>query len=372
MNKILYERIGKAASYKEVVAILEEYDDNILRDLIDSHPFYATETSPLLDVVRYLSDRGLIKLTTQETADEAASNATTVVAYNLHPYKDSRELLRMGYWPSILVTPYHIYLHATHTDEELEELAELDIHTIEPIDRVIRWEFSPIGIVREEAVANANGLQLSFIAPDMIYKSGRPKTDMSMFRNSNSNVVKKEEIRDSKWQEWKVIAVTRYASGMQRSLFYIEGEKVQQYCGTFYYHEPESTTFLAYKTVLRSFNKTTAIEDLLKELPSSPLTEEARGLLEWMNKYYPDVRRHINGELPHDLRYTTASGISYYDGDLLYASEDNLDQILCKVAASAGYDIVILEAMVGSFQVVTEVLDVRSRHDSFLSLLYTY
>lgn len=322
-----------------------------------------------------LDEYSSIKPATQETADEATAKGISVVAYNPHQYKDCRPLLRMGYWPIVDVTPYYIYLYATHTDEELEELVEVDIRLVEDIDRIIstvEWEFSPIGIIRDNAIANADGLRLRFMAPDLVYKSGRPRTDMSTFRNANSNVVKKDEIKQGVWREWKIVPITRYAAGMSRSLFYDDSKDARQWCGTFYYYEEESTTYLAYKKELRSFNKTTATEDLLDMLPNSPLAVEARKILRRLDRYHPEVRRHISGELPRDLRYTTASGISYYDGGVIYAAEDKLDQILCKLAAEAGYDIVILEALAGSFQVVAEVLDVRSRHDSFLSLLYTY
>ena len=57
----------------------------------------------------------------------------------------------------------------------------------------------------------------------------------------------------------------------------------------------------------------------------------------------------------------------YFD---LYGLEDVWDQPLCVGASKAGYDIVVLENMVGKYQVVTEVLDTRSREDSFSSLLY--
>lgn len=95
-----------------------------------------------------------------------------------------------------------------------------------------------------------------------------------------------------------------------------------------------------------------------------------------MNPYdVTSLLQHIDGKIPRDLRVRRGTIEYYGDDDLewdLYAAEDYLDQPLCSMAAKAGYDIVILENMVGSFQVVTEVLDVRSRKDSFLSLIYTY
>lgn len=50
--------------------------------------------------------------------------------------------------------------------------------------------------------------------------------------------------------------------------------------------------------------------------------------------------------------------------------EDFLDQYLCKTAREAGYDVVLLEGIPGSHQVVAEVLDARLRIDSFDALVY--
>jgi hypothetical protein len=44
---------------------------------------------------------------------------------------------------------------------------------------------------------------------------------------------------------------------------------------------------------------------------------------------------------------------------------------LCKAAASLGYDIIILTHMIGSHQVVTEVLDTREDSSKYLWYLDT-
>ena len=54
----------------------------------------------------------------------------------------------------------------------------------------------------------------------------------------------------------------------------------------------------------------------------------------------------------------------------MYATEDFLDQYLCELAHTAGYDVVLLEGIPGYHQVVAEVLDVRPRVDSFDALVY--
>lgn len=75
---------------------------------------------------------------------------------------------------------------------------------------------------------------------------------------------------------------------------------------------------------------------------------------------------------PYDKEYSGLDQTPRYAGEYLdlYAREDDWDQILCVGAAQAGFDIVVLTSMVGMFQVVTEVLDTRSREESFFSLLY--
>jgi hypothetical protein len=102
-----------------------------------------------------------------------------------------------------------------------------------------------------------------------------------------------------------------------------------------------------------------------------------------------DIGKHLRGELPADLLMTPLEyrkligkkpksstlklpDVPRYIGrDLeLYAQEDDLDQPICIFAKKRNIDILILTHMVGSSQVVTEILDTRDRTDSFKSLLY--
>ncbi len=55
----------------------------------------------------------------------------------------------------------------------------------------------------------------------------------------------------------------------------------------------------------------------------------------------------------------------------LYAAEDDLDQHLCNLGKLCNIDVIILTDMVGSHQIVTEVLDTRPRNVSFGSLKYS-
>lgn len=376
----LLDRLRSLTTPEQVTSVLYPVSkDDALLYLRQNAVGLPIGRDPLTLLIDYAASKGWISLATQETADRATASGKTVIAYNPHLHQDCRQLLRMGYYPDSDMaddTGYSIYLYVTYTDTQLASLPKsmgID-NSVRRLQGVLTWKFSPIGITRDEAVATANGLRLSFVAPDLLYKSGRPKTDMAIFRNTNSNRVPKSDIVRRKvtirGDDWSVIPVTRYAAGMHRTLYY--GEYDKSFCGTFYYYEPESSTFLAYKKAFRSFNKTTAVEALLDVLPDTPVMNRSRNGIAYVQKMSPELRRHINGELPRNLRYTTEDGVTYYNSSELYAAEDPLDQVLCLLAQEAGYDIVVLENMVGSFQVVTEVLDVRSRYDSFLSLVYTY
>ena len=76
---------------------------------------------------------------------------------------------------------------------------------------------------------------------------------MSLFRSPISRTISRAELVGNKvtidGEVWSVIPVTRYAAGMSKGLYW--DERPQDICGTFYYHEPESTTYLAYKTEMR-------------------------------------------------------------------------------------------------------------------------
>jgi len=148
--------------------------------------------------------------------------------------------------------------------------------------------------------------------------------------------------------------------------------------GLFYYSEPESTTFLSYRRSFTAFNKTDAAMKLLEEREDKNLSSVLKIILEENALKKERIFRHIKGELPEGLRFfwSEAEKLVAFGGGIqnfksekkvylgasalnLYAYEDPLDQPLCKLASKLGYDIVILTHMVGSNQVVTEVMDTR-------------
>jgi hypothetical protein len=263
------------------------------------------------------------------------------------------------------------------------------------LTKQMRWKYSTLQQHKTNAIETADSLPLLLQAPDMLYKgSKRPITDMSLFRSSISlrtsspipqgNLVTTITLRNAKVN---VIPVTRYAAGMSKGLYY--NNRPANICGTFYYHEPESTTLLSFNTYRVYKNKHEACQDL--DPSYARLFTKYTGIKSGQSVYYD----YFNGYLPGDLMMTPNEAFAAYkeDSDIwdkemvdalpqvkhmagtylgLYAFEDKLDQPICLAAKKLGIDVVVLTHMVGRFQVVTEVLDTRSIEDTFASLVYTF
>lgn len=262
-----------------------------------------------------------------------------------------------------------------------------------------KWIFNKLSLQIQNATKFGRSYELTLYAPNYVYKSQRPKTDMSLFRGAGSRVTSIASIGTVEilldGEEWSILPVTRYAAGMSRSLFFNDDTE-EKYCGTFYYLEPESKTLLAHKTVKSFFNKTAAMMELDPEWMDK---EEAQQFLE--QNY--NIRDHISGKLPADLMMTPLEYFNHnrskntkdpyfwrrlnemnhedvaslpqkkeYIGEVtrMYAVEDEFDQRICELGSSKGIDVIILTHMVGSHQVVTEILDTRDRTDSFKSLVF--
>ncbi len=255
------------------------------------------------------------------------------------------------------------------------------------------WYYNTLEGHKRNGIEKAISIPLMYIAPELVYKrSKRPKTDMSLFRGPLSLTATKDQVSihdiktfmgtiDINGDTWNTIPVTRYAEGMSKGLY--NEESTKEFCGTFYYNEPESLTYLTFRTYRIYFNKTDALDKLGQEFNTEYIN------LDFVD---PTLRDHMNGVLPVNLMMTpseytnykmTKSKLyrpinnnppeikTYVGGHLnLYALEDPLDQDLCTTAAEYGIDIVILTNMVGSNQIVTEVLDTRSRMISFSNLVY--
>ncbi|CAH6419551.1 Hypothetical protein POVR2_LOCUS55 [uncultured virus] len=238
------------------------------------------------------------------------------------------------------------------------------------------WSYNSIKTYKDMGERAGLALPLLLYAPSFVYKTMRPKTDMSLFRTPQSITIRRSYIKDMQvvlsGETWHVLPVTRYAMGMKKGLYYNE-TRPDDVKGTFYYYEPESTTYLGYKKKLTAFNKTTACIAL-----GIPNTE---------NYDLTEILKHSDGVYPRDLMLTAKQANEIvpspiYSDDLdprphyagsylyLYGAEDAWDQPLAIEASKQGYDIVVLESMVGRYQVVTEVLDTRDQATSFSMLLY--
>ena len=328
--------------------------------------------------------------------DSLVAEAKDAYIYPVTYVYNVRKMIQYGLWPTTMIRsgPFtQDWLNGIdlHTIEFWH--GSDDIKLLENISDTLRWEYKTLETLKREAIENANGMMLRMYAPELVYRvSNRPRTDMSLFRSPISYRIYRDQIVNNtislNGEEWNVIPVTRYSKGMKRGLFFEKGESdTQEHCGTFYYHDEGSTTLLAYKTYLKTFNKTDAMKKLGEDLPKDDSGDK------WVRFSRKGIKKHINGTYPRNLILTPEKALWFredYDSDTeseglqnvsfgkhyagnylqLYAAEDYLDQPLCLAAKENDIDIIILENMIGSFQIVTEILDTRSREESFRSLVY--
>lgn len=345
-----------------------------------------------MDSIRYIrSEEDVMKL-----SDECTALGKDIILDNIKSEVDVSIMMRYGLFPTNNFSVYNI--DRLTMDEKSFRFWHPRRNRLEIIDQKFQhsttWYYNTIENHKQNGIQKAISFPLIHIAPHLVYKkSKRPKTDMNIFRSPVSITMDKDNIINGQininGDIWNVIPVTRYSQGMSKGLYYNEKNETN-YCGTFYYYEEESTTYLAYKTSGTYFNKTDALIKLGKEFNEDRI-----------DRLQPILRMHMNGILPENLmmtpleyaqfqlqkygipkdKYTrdllnesgTLPAIPYYVGDKfnLYAAEDDIDQDLCEAAKEHNIDVIILTHMVGSHQVVTEVLDSRTRIDSFRSLIYT-
>ena len=178
-------------------------------------------------------------------------------------------------------------------------------------------------------------------------------------------------------------------------------QSMSNICGTFYFYEPESTNLLDLGKYLIAANKIHAIHLLTGN--TDPLTSQtSRALLR-----YPFYRNNmmVKGRFTPDpseyqtalnfisrVLQTEADVITYqlpktddnepvnslfqtktkYIGFKYYGKTDYLDQSICVLAREKGYNTVILQREIGERRVVTEILDTRSRAESYKNICTGY
>lgn len=224
--------------------------------------------------------------------------------------------------------------------------------------------------------------------PELLYKqSQRPINDMLTYRLPESLTMKDFKLIPEK-DQWKLIRITRYSSSQMSSHFYDN----YRGCGTFYYVEKESTTCLSYRTFRKEKTKYLLLRQLLRELGKDEDKANKYFNEDIYVRYLEDketdenkYKRYENNK-SNFLKDSMNSFIILYSKDPerilkgrtkiddelsnLYAQEDDFDASLCKYANMLNVDVLIMTHMIGRYNVVEEVYDVRSRVDSFRSLVF--
>jgi hypothetical protein len=173
------------------------------------------------------------------------------------------------------------------------------------------------------------------------------------------------------------IPITRYSEGTGQGAYYKEGEEEKEYCGTFYYWEPDSHIYLLMGKSLYFPNKIAAllhfdpnnvelaivIDNFVNSRKFSGIIPDRAEIIRLLT-----TEERVTSKLyPFDNFFQMSDE---YIGNLFYALEDPLDQPLCLAARKAGYDTIILSRMPAQRRIVTELLDTRNRDDSLHNLAW--
>lgn len=343
----------------------------------------------------------------EKLLDECVAASTDLVLTNIICHVDATIMMYNGLFP---------FDEPTQVDVDMLRMDKESFEFWHPLDAYHRykdtttWYYKTIESHRKNGIQKCISLPLMYVAPDLVYKqSKRPKTSMNIFRSPSSVVVDKATIvkipSESllsrvtiEGETFNIIPVSRYGAGMSKGLYHDLYENDPQLTstlkGTFYYYEPESSTFLTFNTYRIYFNKTDAAIKLDQEI-GGYYTKDYRKI---ENK---SLAMHMSGELPEDLKLTprqlvniygktpkqyipsywrstdeiVAPEIPHYIGlnplSKIYGYEDELDNDIYDMGEELGIDILILTHMTGAYQVVTEIYDIREREVSFRNLVYT-
>jgi hypothetical protein len=235
------------------------------------------------------------------------------------------------------------------------------------------WVYHTLNKYIQDGIKEAISLPLLLFTPQLVYReSNRPRTDMALFLPLHQST---NEAVD------KYIPVTRYAAGMSAGLY--NKPTTEQFCGTFYYSEPESATGLMYQKSRTFLNKYEAVKaldtkgqyrHLLYKLSTNIVfmafikDELPEGLMMTPEQF---MKLNYQFGLGWPSSTTNLKQTPHYMGSQLglYTLEDILDQPLCLLGKQHGLHIIKLRRMVGFYNLVEEVLDCRDRAVSFASLI---
>lgn len=261
------------------------------------------------------------------------------------------------------------------------------------LENVPKFVYSSIDHIKAKAEVSPDSFLLLLFAPHLVYKeSKRAMTTMRQFFDPAPRYISRKEMSDN---PNTYIRVTRYARGMSRGLFFNDDdddeEEKQAYCGTFYYQEPGSNVVLKYNNPLKAIDKAEAGLELASILSAGSLSDSnnmkiAEDLLKLSNRLRITFllgveRKFMLTPVEYNKFHPSPAAMDYFKDSLqlereyyaiqhysYYARQDELDQKICVVARALGYDVVLLTHMIGSRQIVYEVMDTRSREESFANL----
>lgn len=249
------------------------------------------------------------------------------------------------------------------------------------------------------------GFNPEFVNEILFYKSGRPKLDMTKYldyfkinpkhyefpilvkyKNPNYFIC---NVNDGLYNNG-YIPIIRYQKGMGGYLTTGGKYEEEKFCGTFYYYEPDSPYFLYGKTILVTWNKITACFDIGidfetiyekiysvmktriditendEEIPANPNNIGFKVKGQTPEEQWKEV---IKGYQLKDINYLGLEDNLLHISPL-YAAEDALDQLLCLETKKKNIDLVIIKYMTGSTRIVSEVLDSRTRRESFSNIWF--
>jgi len=374
-HKIALDELSKHFSIRPfLIEANEETPPHVkkLIDVIDMHPFKESD-KPVSEIFRM--DELVSKYGWEYNPDWYTVHD---MIFKLDWYT-VRHMIYNGFFPIFLgnekSTQNQIFIESLffrrHNPDTLAYwlwLVSLEITLAD----ITGFKWSNMSALQANAETSPYSFELILFAPHLVYKeSRRAKTSMSKFVIPGKSIT-----IYNKPNENEFIPVTRYAEGMSKGLYYKRDNDTNQYCGTFYYFEPESTTFLRVdpKRVLKAIDKVDAAQKL--GLPKHIYTSYRVAYLEqdlliskreweatWTKPYYNSTYYKGKNIAEDEVFY------SAYKQNV-YAIQDGLDQDICNAARKHGYDVIILEKMVGSRQIVTEVLDTRPREESFANLRF--
>lgn len=233
----------------------------------------------------------------------------------------------------------------------------------------------------------SNGMPENLIHTYLIYRSGRPQTIMSqmtivepfnleiygmkLFTSVDPVLISADWLNKIvEVHQPSLFPVVRYGAGMSKGTYtktYVS-KTDEEFCGTFFYYEPDSTVFLRATNILFCPNKICAMAYLIGIDETAKIFDSDFKV--GTQQYHRTRVREVldatswNGVITEMLVGNFDFTIHYPE---MYALEDRFDQLLCN-AARDRFELVVLTSMTGETRVVTEILDTRSRNLSFQSL----